>query len=496
MNKIYTNPTGSQFVEFSADMSPRKALGTEIATRDIDGIWSKLYQTLPNPDPVLRKTGHAIDILDELRRENHVSSCSTSRESGCMKQLWKIEPEKAAPAGVELLENLLKNLPMRQIMREICEAWGYGFQVSEVVWKRQGNFLLPEKIVGKPRRWFVFGQQNELRLKTKAHDIMGTPVDPRKFLLTQYRASYDNPYGEAHYSMCFWPVTFKKGGIKFWAVFLEKFGMPHAVGKIPRSASNTERSELLQALSLMIRDACAVFPDDASVELITSNVTGSSDAYERFAKYHDGQISTVILGHSSGADSTPGRLGGEDTAMQVREDIINNDTNMVKSTFDTLIRHIYELNPTLGPNRPCFSLYKETDVDKDRAERDSQLLNTGKVKLTKKYYVKRYDFDEEDIDIVEDIPPEFAAAPAVTKVSDAQSEIDTLAAGIPDALLQKQIEALLKPVIKAIEEASSFDEVREKVAELFPELDSTDIEKTIEKAIFLGETWGRLQDKD
>lgn len=34
--------------------------------------------------------------------------------------------------------------------------------------------------------------------------------------------------------MCFWPVAFKKGGMKFWLRFAEKFGSPWVIGKHPR----------------------------------------------------------------------------------------------------------------------------------------------------------------------------------------------------------------------------------------------------------------------
>lgn len=495
MNRLYTNPSGTEFVEF-AEGKRRGSLTTEIATRDIEGFWGTIYNTLPNPDPVLRRTGKAIDILDEIKREPHVSSCSTSREAGVMKRLWKLYGENASSESVTLIEQVFKSLKMRQVLREMLEAWGYGYQVSEVIWQRQGNYLLPVKIVGKPQSWFFFGRENELRIRTKNYDLDGSLVDNYKFLLTQYRASYSNPYGEAQYSMCFWPVTFKKGGLKFWAVFLEKFGMPHAVGKLPRSATDRERGDLLDTLVKMVRDACAVFPDDASIELLQySGTAGSSDAYERFARYHDGQISSVLLGHSAAADSTPGRLGGEDTALEVRGDIVDNDCSMIEDSLNTLIQWIHELNPTLGQNRCAFKMYEESDVDSERAERDSKLMQTGSVKLTKTYFTKRYDYDDEDIEVVDPPPagsalPQFAAPPAAQP--DSQSAVDTLSGGLPDSLLQKQVETLLKPVIDLIEMSSSYEDVRAGVVKLFPDLNTSEIEQVLEKAAFLGETWGRL----
>jgi phage gp29-like protein len=399
------------------------------------GVWSNLFSTLPNPDPVLRRTGKSIEILDEIRRENHVAACAESREAAVLKKKWGIDRLEASPAAAETVEAVFKELPVRQMLRDFSEAWGYGYQISEILWRRQGGLLLPERVCALPRTWFTFGRDGALRLRSSQGDIQGAPVEPYKFLLTQHRASVGNPYGESKFSSCFWPVTFKKGGLKFWAVFLEKFGMPHAVGKAPRGASDKDRKELLQSLTAMVRDACAAIPDDQSIEFLDTNVSGSTDAYERFAQYHDSEISTAILGHSAGATATPGRLGGDDLAIKVREDIIDNDAAMVADTMNTLIRYIHELNPTLGEKRPEFILYDPKDIDKARAERDSMLLNTGKVRLTKKYFVDNYDFGDEDIEVVEDaVQPdqaEFASTPTEATAAGARGGSMVRAAETP-----------------------------------------------------------------
>jgi len=460
------------------------------------GFWGNIYTALPNPDPVLRRTGQSISILDEIRRENHVAACSESRESAVTKKKWAIERGAASERSAELVENVFKNLNMRRIIRELCEAWGYGYQISQILWSREGDMLLPKRVCALPRAWFSFGLSGELRLLTKSSGPNGEEAEPYRFLVTQHRASFSNPYGESKYSSCFWPVTFKKGGLKFWAVFMEKFGMPHALGKLPRSAADKDRNDFLKSLSDMVRDAVAVVPDDSSVEFKEANVTGSSDAYAAFLSYHDGEISTAILGHSAGATSTPGRLGGEDLALQVRADITENDCEMVTDSLNTLIKYIHELNPSLGEERPSIMLYDEKDVDKARAERDGILLGTGQVRLTKKYYVDKYGFGEDEIEVVEPATtaptPEFAAAPIRQDARESQQAIDTLAEGIPDDTVQTQVEGLLKPVFELVNNAASFEDVERGLDKLYTDMDDSDVSETLEKTVLLGEAWGRI----
>ncbi|MCL2219320.1 MAG: DUF935 domain-containing protein [Chitinispirillia bacterium] len=484
-----------------ASRSMARYLTREIAAGNLLNMWGRLYANLPNPDPVLRKLGQPITVLNEIRRENHVSSCAQSREAAVTKKRWAISRDNATERAAETVEAAFKKLNIRNITREMCEAWGYGYQISEIVWERQGDLLLPCRVFGRPRIWFAFGAEHgELRLRSSAGDMRGVPVDDYKFLLTQHRASWENPYGEGAYSSCFWPVTFKKGGLRFWATFIEKFGMPHVVGKLPRGASKDDRNDLLNSLAGMVQDAIAVVPDDSSIDATQVNVTGSSDAYSDFAAYHDGEISTAILGHSAGATSTPGRLGGDDMAAAVRADLVEDDQKMVEETMNTLIAYIHELNPSLGVERPRFELYDEKDIDKQRAERDTMLMNTGKVRLTKKYFVDKYDFAEDEIEIIEQpdplAPPQFAAAPArrapATTQAEFQLAVDTLAGELPDETIQAQIEDVLNPALEAINSAESFDDVIAALPGLYGDMDTAEIQKTAEKTMLLGETWGRI----
>ncbi len=491
MGKLFTNSRG-EYIEFAAPRA--SALTAEAATRD--SFFADIYNILPNPDPVLRKTGARIEVLHELKRDAHVSACAKSRKAGVRRRLWQIEQRNASSRAAEVIENIVNTLSLRRIIRDILDGWGYGYQPLEVIWQREGNLLVPADVVGKPPEWFGFGAENQLLLKTKDRPN-GVEVEQYKFLLAQYEAQYNNPYGEAQYSLCFWPVTFKRGGLKFWAVFLEKFGIPHAIGKVPRGAQHKERRELLKALHSMVRDAVAVFPDDASVELLEANGgSGSSDLFERFAKYHDTEISKVILGHGAAADSTPGRLGNESAMLDVRDDIIDDDSKLVEEVIDTLIGWIHELNPSLGAERPHFKLYEEEDVDKDRSERDKNLMDSGQVKLTKIYFTKRYDFDDDDIEIV---TPAAASAPAPQFAAPSKDAGQQLVDALADRLsgdnveLQAVAKQALKPVFDLVNSSKNFKDIRRKLPGLYPKMSTSQLEDMLEKAMLLSQVQGAAE---
>lgn len=488
MKKLWINE--NRFIELAE--SSNDYLQTEIATRDRVGQWwTEFFKTIENPDPVLRKTGYSIIVFDEIRRDAQVSSCITGRLAGVQKLKWKLEQNNASTRSVETITNILNSVKMHNFLRELLDAVFYGYSIQEIVWSPVDGFIKPVKIEQKPHEWFGFDSNNVLVRLERGFDNW-IPAEKYKFLLSRNNASYKNPYGEGLLSMCFWPVTFKKGGIQFWAVFLEKFGMPHVYAKLPSSATSEQRSDLLMTLHRMIRDAVAVIPDNSTVDFMESKITGSSDLYERHAKYHDGEISKIILGHSAAADSTPGRLGGDDVSMTVREDLVDSDALLICETVNELISWIHTLNPSLGKETPKFVLYQKEGVDKTLAERDQIIVNTG-VKFTKDYYKRAYGFSDSDV-IIEEKPLTLPQAEfsEPDQVKSAESAIRALAAAFSDTEMQERMETILKPIFELRNKAASFEEFRSGLVELYPEMDSSGIENILEGTGLLSAVWGRL----
>ncbi|NTU43293.1 MAG: DUF935 family protein, partial [Nitrospirales bacterium] len=400
------------FVSFAEAARRGSSLTEEIATRKGAFDFYSLGMYLPNPDPVLRKQGKDITVYGDLLVDDHVGACVKSRKAGVKSLEWGIDRGKAKSRQARIIEELVNDLDMENIISEMLNATLYGYQVMEVLWKRVGGLILPGAVVGKPQQWFVFDEENRLMLRTKAN-YNGALVPERKFLLLQYEASYDNPYGWAELSRCFWPVTFKKGGLKFWAVFMEKYGMPFLLGKLPRGLEGKEYDALAKKLEDMVQDAVAVVPDDSSIEMLTAkgSGSGSSDMYDKFLAYQDNAVSKAILGQTLTTQiGKSGSYAASETHMQVRGDIVDSDKKLIERAFNQLITWIYELNFS-GGERPVFSMWEEEDVDKDLAERDEKLtasMEKSGLRLTQKYYRKGYGLEEEDIEAVGSQTAQFA----------------------------------------------------------------------------------------
>jgi phage gp29-like protein len=475
----------------------KKGITEEIATRKRALNFYSLANILPDPDIVLKKQGKDIRIYKELLCDPHVFACTQSRKAGVLSLDWEINRGLDKDQNAEDVENLLKKLDIQKLMSDILDATQFGFQPLEIIWKKdKSGHIMPERVTAKPPEWFCFDDDNNLKFRTK-ENYYGEIVPNKKFLLAQNNPSYNNPYGERTLSRVFWNVTFKKGGLKFWVVFTEKYGMPHLIGKHPRGSTKEETNSLADMLEDMVQDAIAVIPDDSSIEIQEASKSSSAEIYEKLIDKMNTEISKAILGQTLTTEiGSTGSYAASNTHMQVRQDIVDSDKKLVEGVINQLIQWIYEIN-FANVEVPVFELYEPEDVDLTLAQRDKILSDTG-VKFTKEYFIKNYGLEEEDFEIREDIIP---ASPNFKefkeeedKLVPGQAQIENLFKFITEGDLNKQAQSMLSPLIQLFESCENYEEAFELLTD--KNLHSKKFEETIQKALFLCELQGRSDGLD
>ena len=475
----------------------KKGITEEIATRKRALNFYSLANILPDPDIVLKKQGKDIRIYKELLCDPHVFACTQSRKAGVLSLDWEINRGLDKDQNAEDVENLLKKLDIQKLISDILDATQFGFQPLEIMWKRdKSGHIMPERVVAKPPEWFCFDDDNNLKFRTK-ENYYGEIVPNKKFLLAQNNPTYNNPYGDRTLSRVFWNVTFKKGGLKFWVVFTEKYGMPHLIGKHPRGSTKEETNSLADMLEDMVQDAIAVIPDDSSIEIQEASKSSSAEIYEKLIDKMNTEISKAILGQTLTTEiGSTGSYAASNTHMQVRQDIVDSDKKLVEGVINQLIQWIYEIN-FANAEVPVFEMYEPEDVDLTLAQRDKILSDTG-VKFTKEYFIKNYGLEEEDFDIREDIIP---ASPNFKefkeeeeKLVPGQAQIENLFKFITEGDLNKQTQSMLSPLIKLFESCENYEEAFELLTD--KNLHSKQFEQTIQKALFLCELQGRSDGLD
>jgi len=489
----------TDFVRFS-EKSDSESLTTHVATRlrvgDLSGMFGGL---LPNPDPILRRMGRQVQVYRELTADAMVKSGTRRRRAAVVAMEHGFDRETTAPARiVKNLTALFADLPMESIVRNLVDGALYGYTVAEVIWGRVGGLIVPTEVVMKPAEWFGFNNDNALVLRDIG-SLQGSVVPDRKFVLVGNQRTYANPYGEADLASCFWPVAFRKGGLKFWVTFSEKYGMPWAVGKQPRAASQKDADDLADKLEAMVRDAVAVIPNDASIDLIQSSTTANADMYERLLMYCSREINISLLGNNQSTEADANRASA--TAASGVEDVLRDaDAAMVASGLTQLARWVVEVNwPSSAA--PAYEFWEQEEVDERQAKRDETLKRAG-VPFSRKYWMRTYNLQEDDLEPEAQpgqvVPGQAGMLPGVPGIQLAEGDVppdqaalDEAIANLPADQIQAAMAKMLQPALDAIATADTPDRVFAVLAEAYPRMDSSALEKLLQQALFVADLVGR-----
>jgi phage gp29-like protein len=319
-------------------------------TRDKALSYFSLIGAIPNPDKILRRTGKTIESYRDLKNDPHVWSCIQSRKSGLLSLEWELE-SRGSDGVADEVRAMLSDLDIHEIQRDMLEAPLFGFQPLELIWSisSNGRRLAPKALIAKPQEWFYFDNDSRLRFRQKDGSEGILPL-PEKIINVSYEADYLNPYGQSLLSKCYWPVTFKNGGMRYWMTFVERYGMPFFIAQYQRGSTAEESQELLDSMKKMAGDSLFVAPMDVNFQIKEASKTSSSELFRELTKHCNAEISKAILSQTLTTELDMGSYAASMTHFKVRKEVVQSDARLIERAFNELIRHIVALN---FPGKPC-----------------------------------------------------------------------------------------------------------------------------------------------
>ena len=471
-------------------------LAKEVATRNVAEFVTGL-DYLPNPDTILKNNGGNIKVYREMI-DAHLDAVKNKRFASITSRAWTIDGSKGDQKKAKFVEEYLWNIDLRNVISQMLEAIGFGYAVHEIVWNTVqtdlGTLILPTAIKDRKQEWFKFDSDSKLLLQT--NDGSRREMPERKFLVTRNRPTTANPYGNAVYSRCFWPLAFKKGGLKFWMLFVEKYGMPKAIGKVPPTATEKEQQDFLKMLVGLVRDAVAVIPQTGSVELLEAGAA-NANPHKAIVDWADQAMSKAWLGETLTTEQTS---SGGTQAMatvhnDVRADLALDDAAMIESSINQLIRWIYEINWPNEKEIPWMNIILPEDLQEARLNRDIKLTQLG-VKFNAQYITDIYGIDEKYFEMTE-IQPQggmFAEGPEKKgKVRSTSHELRKQVNAFTEHL-EAECEKvdILAPIRELVENAHSLEEVRDKLIGCYAEMPMEKIADEMEQAFLAADLAGRF----
>ena len=380
----------------------KNILFNEFATREHLRTLERIYKSLPDPDKILADNNYDYSILRDLVNDPHLMATMQQRKMQVMQMGWEIDYDEDENIKKRMIE-LFRNLPLTDIISDMLDAIFYGYEVSEIIWKKSGNEIIPIDIIGKPQEWFLFSTENEVRLRKNHYGNYltdeGDRLPPYKFILTQNKPTYTNPYGEKILSRCYWPVIFKRAGVEFWQMMMERFGMPYLIGRYPNTFTEDQKNEFLDQLKQMIEDNVTIFEENLGIEFKENPKYEIGQLYEKLVSFHNKEISKAVLTVTL---TTEIENTGSYKAAEIHKEMLSylgiSDKKLVEKGLNKLIEYFCQLNYGNIPT-PRIKLNKKEAVVEQTAERD-KILNEIGVKFSKEYFMKRYNLAETDFELM------------------------------------------------------------------------------------------------
>lgn len=331
---------------------PSPIPGDEIAVaygeRDITRSFLKPDGTLYNEDVVLQlQAGGDLRVYEDLLRDDQVASTFEQRRAAVTGANWSIEAgadDAASKAAAAWLEENLNRVGWDTVTDHMLFARFFGWGVAELLWDVFDGKLGWKAIKVRDRKRFLFQANGRGYLDTgvnSASPVGRIYADAPYFWVLNAGADHDdNPYGRGLAHQLYWPVRFKRDGIRFWLVYLEKFAMPTAIGKMPATAEGTgtnttlRRQRLLAAIRALQTQAGVVIPDDMQIELLEAKRTGSVD-YDSLCSRMDAAISKITVGQTLTTEvGNSGSRALGDVHNSVRMDLVKSDADLICESFN------------------------------------------------------------------------------------------------------------------------------------------------------------------
>ena len=414
-----------------------RQLASEEATNPYANLLASNLHGDPHPSKILRLRSEPGQRLGELYTfmlgsDTELSGFVDKRIDAVLNLPRVIAASDPSPLALETAEFAKKALgliPRFDInLRHQAMAFWYGIAVEEVMIEKLTDGPLagawvPVNLYDRPMHRFGW-KRGEIYLVKGVGKL--EPLPQENFLVAQ-SGSKDTPWGKPEADDCYWPWFLKKNGYKFWSVFLDKYGMPTAVGHYvtgkngkPDAGSNTtqKNQELLhQALQKIQTEYGVTLPDGLDIKFLEAQRAGGV-SYEQFIGMLNRALAVKILGEvdTSGAAKGPGSFAKSEISNEVRlEKVVLDAHNLSAHLTDNLLRPMIAWN--FGPAAPVpkFEIVAVDAADREqRAKGIEAVLDAGEP-VGRRYFYMTHQVSEptagEPVILRKKTPPPAAAAP-------------------------------------------------------------------------------------
>jgi len=451
---------------------------------------STMSQTFSDKD--MEATPQNIKAWRRFLRDAQVSSVWEQRQSGVTGVDWEVFAASEDPSDVaaaDFIKDQIEKIGFDLLTRKMHFAQFYGYAVAECLWAIEDDKIVFDAIKVRAAE----------RFKWKGSDLLFTGgANPQGDLLPDAKMwfysipgdSDDVPHGPTLGWRLYWPVFLKENGATFWAVYIEKYGMPTAIGHHPSTADQKEIDNLVRALMAIHSQSAVAFPDGFTAELLQS-VKSSGGEYEAFQNYWDKAVSKVILSQTMTTDD-----GNSQSQAKVHErvaaSIIQSDADLICDSFNRgPIKWLTAWNFSDATPPQVWRRISQEENLNDMAARDEQVSNATGYRRTLEDVKKRYGGDWEER--AQPLAPPSDEKASFADLDPALDDVDSLVTQLDD-LTQPMTEEFIDEIRAIVFTSTSFSEIEDRLLHLAANSDNDALAQMLAGGMSVADLMGRVDE--
>lgn len=263
--------------------------------------WNEIRERDDDIKPVEAKRVFAVSRLKwEIVKDEETPEAETHKQA-----------LEAAYNGLTCTDALDQNQQgkVQLLIRQMMEAVGARFSVHEIVWKpdvsaADGKAALTAHFRHVPL-WFFENRTGQLRYLPYELALDGIPLDAGGWLIT---------VGDGLHFASSIAYLYKQLGLRAWANFIDKYGMPFIHAKTNAAYGSDEWNQMVQAVAAIRSDGSLVTNLEGQLETLKVETLGGEVPQEKFVDrmgraiarlWMGGDLSTHSRGGSGGVGALP-----------------------------------------------------------------------------------------------------------------------------------------------------------------------------------------------
>ena len=342
--------------------------------------------------------------LRKMQQDPQVRACLSTKKFAVLSRGWEVHAASDAPADKEVADfiracfhdmrgSLLDNL------YDVLDALALGVSILEINYRLVDTGPFAGRVglanlKSKDPEDFVIETDAFLNV-TGLRGAASSVYDPEKFIIYSYMPAYENPMGTSDLRAAYRPWFVKEQLLRWWAKYLEKFGMPTVTGSYDatKGYGTDQQRELLAIVAQVHNESAVVLPNDMSLGLLETQRAQGAD-FGELVGYLDRAIAKSILGQTLTSDSTGG--GSTYALGQVHMDVLRFFLNKLQRDLEQgvvgeqIIKRLLAYNYPPGTACPTFSLGNIDDGQLAAAGTLIKDLVAGKVISPEEPWIRSY----------------------------------------------------------------------------------------------------------